>query len=101
MSKFYGTLRSDKGSTTRAGHQWIRATAQSYDGSVSVHLSGCGDQMEVIIAEESGSCDDPNGTIFRMPFSEFRQLLRFVSRFSPWVTDAKEGAPWLADSVAR
>ena len=38
MSKFYGTLESDKGVSTRAGHQRIRASAQSHDGSVSVEI---------------------------------------------------------------
>lgn len=38
MSRFYGTLTSDKGQSTRAGHHWIRATAQSYGGSISVTI---------------------------------------------------------------
>ena len=38
MSRLYGTLESDKGTTTRAGHRYIRASAQSFDGSVSVEI---------------------------------------------------------------
>lgn len=35
---YYGTLESDKGKTTRAGHQYIDATAQTFDGSVTVSI---------------------------------------------------------------
>lgn len=38
MSKFYGTLVSDKGASTRAGHREIAATAQTADGSVTVDI---------------------------------------------------------------
>lgn len=38
MSQFYGTLESDKGVTTRAGYRYIRASAQSWEGSVTVEL---------------------------------------------------------------
>ena len=38
MSKFYGTLISDKGENTRAGHRHMTATAQTFSGSVGVDL---------------------------------------------------------------
>lgn len=38
MSRFYGTVTSDKGTSTRAGHRHIRASAQSREGSVSVEI---------------------------------------------------------------
>lgn len=38
MSKMYGTLVSDKGVSTRAGHSFIKAVAQSYEGSVAVSI---------------------------------------------------------------
>lgn len=38
MSALYGTLASDKGTTTRAGHHHIKACAQSWDGSIIVTL---------------------------------------------------------------
>jgi hypothetical protein len=38
MSKYYGTLESDKGRTTRAGHKYIDASARTYDGSVTVTI---------------------------------------------------------------
>lgn len=39
MSKFYGTLQGARGEATRQGHSSIRASAQSWDGSIIVELS--------------------------------------------------------------
>lgn len=38
ISKYYGTLTSDKGISTCAGHRWINAAAQTHDGSVVVEI---------------------------------------------------------------
>ena len=38
MSKFYGTLISDKGENTRAGHRHMTAMAQTFSGSVGVDI---------------------------------------------------------------
>lgn len=38
MSQLYGTLTSDSGVSTRAGHRYVRASAQSWEGSVTVEL---------------------------------------------------------------
>jgi hypothetical protein len=44
MSKLFGTLQSEKtGKATRTASSIIEATAQSYDGSVSVSLNASGD----------------------------------------------------------
>ena len=39
MSKFYGMVQGDRGAATRGGHTTIRASAQSYDGSVIIELT--------------------------------------------------------------
>jgi hypothetical protein len=51
MSAFYGTLVSDKGVSTRAGHRFIKAVAQSHEGSVAVAI----DDGEVLIYVGEGS----------------------------------------------
>lgn len=39
ISKYYGTLTSDKGTSTRAGHKYMSASAQTHEGSVMVEIS--------------------------------------------------------------
>jgi hypothetical protein len=39
MAKFYGSIQGNRGAATRMGHQSIRASVQSYDGSVITELS--------------------------------------------------------------
>ena len=39
MSKFYGSVRGERGPATRGGHHSITTTAQSYDGSIITELS--------------------------------------------------------------
>ena len=63
MSKFYGTLQSDKGTTTRAGHRYITATAQTWNGSVAVNVEPVGDDFHVIISVGSGSTAHPLDTL--------------------------------------
>jgi hypothetical protein len=39
MSKFYGQVVGDRGAATRGGYHRIKASAQSYDGSVITELT--------------------------------------------------------------
>jgi hypothetical protein len=39
MAKFYGQVQGNRGAATRMGHQSIKASVQSYDGSVITELS--------------------------------------------------------------
>lgn len=39
MAKFYGSIQGNRGAATRMGHQSIKASVQSYDGSVITELS--------------------------------------------------------------
>ena len=59
MSKVYGTLRTEKGGVTRQGNQYVTATAQSYEGSVSVSIkwSPAGNRVE--LRAEKGSTATP------------------------------------------
>lgn len=73
MSKFYGTLSSDKGDTTRAGHQYIQATAQSWEGSASVTLQPDDDgQVWISLHVGQGSTSQPRRLVWRQPL---RRLL--------------------------
>ena len=66
MSKFYGTLDSDKGVTTRAGHTYIRATAQSWEGSASVTLEADGDgKVWLALHVGHGSTSCPISLVWR------------------------------------
>lgn len=59
MSAYYGTLESDKGVTTRAGHRYVKATAQSWEGSASVTL-GKDEDGAVWLSLHVGSGSTPN-----------------------------------------
>lgn len=39
MSKLYGSIQGNRGAATRCGHSHIKASVQSYDGSVITELS--------------------------------------------------------------
>lgn len=39
MAKFYGSVQGNRGAATRMGHSGIKASVQSYDGSVITELS--------------------------------------------------------------
>lgn len=55
MSKFYGTLISEKGTKTKAGHREITAVAQSWEGSVSAELKAYGGKLFCDIYTMEGS----------------------------------------------
>ena len=38
MAKFFGTVQGGRGKATRLGHSDLKATAQSYDGSIVTQL---------------------------------------------------------------
>jgi hypothetical protein len=60
MSKLYGQIQGHRGAATRCGHSHIKASVQSYDGSVITELqyNDKGQLMlEVTVAkDESTSC---------------------------------------------
>lgn len=51
--RYYGTLISDKGVTTRAGHRFIQAAAQTFAGSVSVDIKD--GHVTIMVSEGSGT----------------------------------------------
>lgn len=73
MSKFYGTLNTDAGKhvVTKTGHHWVKATAQSWDGSVSVELEGhatLGVLFELRV--ERGSTPRPDTVVLRLTLAQ-------------------------------
>ena len=50
MAHFYGTVQGHKGEASRTGHVDLYVTAQSSQGSITVHLCKLGDVDEVWIA---------------------------------------------------
>ena len=79
MAKLYGTLQANRGEATRCGSDYIRASAQSYEGSVIVELL-YNDNKDLIVKVETNngsSCyGDWNGNLFKGTFEEFKDLLK-------------------------
>ena len=75
MSKFYGQVfGAGKSPATRRGHNLIKVSAQSYDGSVITALNYYGDELYVNIGynfESSDKCND----FVTMPFEKFVELI--------------------------
>lgn len=65
MSKYYGTLQSERSTKTSTGDTHIRATAQSWNGSVSVVIApdALGKERAVITVGE-GSTDGPSRIVW-------------------------------------
>lgn len=65
MSKFYGTVQGNRGEATRGGskNSGIKATAQSWEGSVSVLLFNENEEIRCNIIAGKGSTSDPSGVI--------------------------------------
>ena len=57
MAKFYGSIQGNRGAATRMGHQSIKSSVQSYDGSVITELS-YNDEGKLMI----DVCVDRNGS---------------------------------------
>lgn len=76
-SKYYGTLVSDKGESTRAGHRFISASAQSWDGSVTVTVAD--GIMSVQVREGSGT---GGHIIFEAPLSHVLTSMQLDPQWS-------------------
>lgn len=76
MSQFYGTLESDRGVSTRAGHKYVVTSAQSWEGSVSVRLVVVKPDVEVSICVGEGSTSHPERCIWR---GKLKDLLKIDS----------------------
>jgi len=78
MSKFYGTLTNDRGfQSTRTGHQNIKATAQSWSGSVSVELyEKDGEIIVQVKYDNDTSTANPFQSLFTCKLSEISEVLK-------------------------
>ena len=76
MSMFYGTVEGNRGEATRCGsaQSGIRASAQSWDGSVIVKLRYRDDELMVSVATSDGS-DCYGFPKWYGTFNEFKKLL--------------------------
>lgn len=75
MSKFYGQVfGAGKSPATRCGHDQIKVSAQSYDGSVIAALVYCADELYVNIgySDESSPYSQHSKVI---TFEEFKKFV--------------------------
>lgn len=82
MSKLYGSIQGCRGAATRCGSSLMKASVQSYDGSVITYLSYGKDKdnpkeeklmVEVCVSDYSSSYGD---RIFYGTFEEFINKLK-------------------------
>ena len=55
MSKFYSSIQGERGEATRCGHREIRASAQSFDGSIIVSMCEKDGKIHCMIGAQPGS----------------------------------------------
>lgn len=72
MSAFYGTLQGSRGQATRCGTRGsgIKASAQSWQGSIIVYLDGDPDAPDVEIRIATGSASGGGFPLWSGPLSE-------------------------------
>lgn len=81
MSKLYATIQSDRSEATRTSTRSMKATAQSYDGSVSVRLAYHADGLYCEIRAEEGSTANPHDRmIYSGPLAD---LLTATNTYQP------------------
>lgn len=83
MSKFYGTIIGNRSAATRGGsaNSGFLASAQSYDGSIVVHLDYDNENnLKVRVGTNDGSscCTDWNAPEFVGTFEEFKDALQLL-----------------------
>lgn len=77
MAKFYGTVDGNltKTNGTNRGSEYIKASVQSYDGSVITKLTYVNDELKVSISVNESS--DTSGTeLFYGTLEELKERLR-------------------------
>ena len=76
MAKFYGQIAGDRGAATRTGYSRIKATSQSYDGSVITELT-YNDEGKLMVDVCVGDCSTAYGhRVFYGTFEEFVAKLK-------------------------
>lgn len=76
MSKFYGQVVGDRGAATRGGHHRIKASAQSYDGSVITELTYNEDKLMVSVCVGMDESTSIGRQIFYGTFDEYVAKLK-------------------------
>ena len=81
MSKFYATIQGQAGEATRRGSasSGIRASVQSWNGSVITRLDEIDDKEILIIetSKDSKSCGD---RVFKGSIKQFENIMEAVNR---------------------
>lgn len=76
MSKFYGMVQGSRGPATRGGHHSIKASCQSYKGSVITELSyNENDELMVEVSIDKDKSTSYGSLLFRGTFNEFVEKL--------------------------
>ena len=78
MAKFYGTVQGNRGMGSRLGTQDIKASAQSYDGSVITRLWYNNNNELMINLAINGGLGSSGDTKFHNTFDRFNQLMNLV-----------------------
>lgn len=77
MAKFYGQVSNGVSTTaSRVGHQGIRASAQSYDGSVITSLRYDDEGKLMVHIEIADSSSMYGDTVFRGTLEELKEKLK-------------------------
>ena len=97
MSKLYTTVRTDaiKTAHTARGHHWVKATLQSFDGSVQLTLDENGN---VEMFAEEGSTAIPSHLVMRATLASLLDRARSHST-GPRMVDAEKGYKMTEDKA--
>ena len=83
MSKFYTTTRTDaiKTKHTARGHHWIKASVQSFEGSIRVEMSEIDGEPYVEIYAVEGSATDGGRRILSGPLKALLATVPLQPKF--------------------
>jgi hypothetical protein len=89
MSTFYGSVQGGRGEATRRGFETsgIRASVQSYEGSIISHLYKAGDQIRCRIMVSEGSAKYGGFWLYDGPLAD---LIDPIKRRQFWLHTIRE-----------
>ena len=76
MSKFYGTIQGERSAATRTGHRSIKASAQSWDGSITTELTYDSNKLMVRILAEKDCSTTGGQIVFYGTYEEYINKLK-------------------------
>jgi hypothetical protein len=75
MARFYGSLVGNRGEATRCGHSRIKASCQSWNGSIVTEMTYVDDKLMVSVSTGDGSTSIGR-QIFYGTFDEYVEKLK-------------------------